>query len=386
MLRAIWRGLTRTTDPEVFQQNDDVTMPLPAPARQQPPVIEISDDDSDTHTRSGQRYGHDAEQHRARVRREFQELPDEPPPQELYPYRSYRKLRDAPDHTVLYRIPKWIPKRQKAWGYAHVHGFGTWMADIIFIGLEDQELTAIQESYLRQHPRVRIQTRHLKLLVCIHCNSRYAVAYRLPDMSIGSIREALDRLHDSNLRGSCTTLITDAQGSIQPNREKWQHHIRINMSDPHETHNYLSLVDRFGRTLRDMLFNVRIQGPPHLRITMALIDRLIEIYDTTPHTTLSTVMGFPVTPWDAFRHAELQEEIVRRVSGRNYDLNMVPPAHGAPVFIKHQGDKFAKRRNSVADDLFRVRGRPATGAFDLENVRTGEVDRYRRTQFVDEIF
>jgi hypothetical protein len=72
-------------------------------------------------------------------------------------------------------------------------------------------------------------------------------------------------------------------------------------------HKSLSIVDRVIRTIRDMAY---VAG---LKLNSTVIKQLADIYNNTPHSTLSSIMGFDITPNIVASDIDLETEIVRRI-------------------------------------------------------------------------
>ena len=133
-------------------------------------------------------------------------------------------------------------------------------------------------------------------------------------------------------------------------------------TDP--SHTSLALIDRAIRTLRDMAYNSRID------LTPINISRLVDIYNHTPHSTLSRIMGFDVCPTDAANDKELETEIARRIQQQNYSTVYKPSyllPNGTVCRVFEEYDKFSKRRSQVKPDYYKVIGNNGT-KYLIENV------------------
>ena len=133
-------------------------------------------------------------------------------------------------------------------------------------------------------------------------------------------------------------------------------------TDP--SHTSLALIDRAIRTIRDMAYNSRIE------LTPLNISRLVDIYNLTPHSTLTQIMGFDVCPNDVASDKELETEIARRLEQQNYSivhkpLFLLPEGTICRVFEEY--DKFSKRRSQVKPDYYKVIGNNGT-KYLLQNV------------------
>lgn len=116
-------------------------------------------------------------------------------------------------------------------------------------------------------------------------------------------------------------------------------------------HNSLSLIDRAIRTLRDMAFNINIPLNP------SLLPTLVRIYNDTPHSTLSKIMNFPVTPNMVSNDPELEREIIKRIKQMNY--NILHQAgylinEGVECRVLENYDQLTKKRRKVKPTTYKV--------------------------------
>ena len=277
---------------------------------------------------------------------------------------AQRGLIDPAPYYILKPIPRYKATKQQRLAYSHVHGLGTWMVDISFFrnkgeviqGMDDanaaggfadeeEEMAALSQSF--ETPT------GWRILICIHCNSRYVYAKLLRDTTAKSIQPVLKTISQSSM--PCDTIISDADRSIADairRVPKIKQHIVHNMSDNNYTnHSMLAIIDRFTRTLRDMLFTAQVDLTPE---TLA---ELLNIYNNTPHSTLTKVMGFETTPTDMITHLPLQEEYVRRVMVSNmskYGALTNTYRVGDIVYVYQPHTPFVKRRNTVMDYPYRI--------------------------------
>ena len=163
------------------------------------------------------------------------------------------------------------------------------------------------------------------ILLMIHCNSRYLLAYMGDSQRADVVYEGLYKLyHLERTRWShgptLDTLISDAALVFTTAistlcKENGIKQITYNMNTPDNSqsrtihhHNRLGIIDRACRTLREMFFNAGVAGP----VDDVTVAYLLRIYNNTPHETLSKTMGFDVTPAQAYYNRRLQDELVRR--------------------------------------------------------------------------
>ena len=366
------------------------------------------------------------------------------------PFRTAYKLDDIQrlghaslqDIAKVHRIPRYIPKKQKSYMYYHVHGFNTWMIDIVFIktdgtvfelseadatvlaeaqrieevipqpegegegedeegegegeegegeGEEGEVLEQIPDEIRRQFAdatdRILRENNCKIVLLCIHCNSRKSIAFVIKNQKALTLIPCLAFLC---YRYHCDTIISDAQASIGKAIYDINHrsmlnvkHIKLNMSSKNNQyfHTMLSLVDRMCRTLRDMIYNVKFHNQL-VEVDNILLFKLCDIYNNVQHDRLTMIMGFPITPQQMFENLRVQQEFIRRLSAHNYRLNhinrMIPEKE--IVRIYNRPEPFKKRRNSVADDEYEVEG--YDGRYFLRNLKTGTLGRYLRSQIV----
>ena len=288
----------------------------------------------------------------------------------LLPFRSSRKLSyQLQNHSIsiddamrVKEIPKYMPKHQQHYSIKHVHGKKTWMMDFAFIKGEGEVIQPDEETKKTDvAPRFKNQQ---VILLRLHCNSRYCEANIVPSKSEQYVKPVLLMMLHS---GRLDTLITDADASfntIALNRiYQGGHvikHIIYNMDALEKTHAFphtlLAPIDRMTRTLRDMLFNCKRMNPA-FRLTEDSLQQVLRIYNNTPHSTLTKILGFPCTPNQVLTYEVLQDELIRRLMTKNFITSSPAIAAvniGDEVYL-HQPHAFnLKRRNTVEDDQYVV--------------------------------
>ena len=273
-----------------------------------------------------------------------------------YPFRSRLKTKALKVKPLP--LPKYSTREARHYTLKEIHGRKSWMIDFI------------------SRPPI---------LLMIHCNTRYLLAYMGGNAKAETVYEGLKKLyHSTRTRWShgptVDTLISDAAvvfetGIAELCRENNIKQIIYNVTSPHNiqsrtlnVHNRLGIIDRACRTLKDMLFNVGASEAP----TPALIAHLLEVYNNTPHETLTKTMGFDVTPAQAFNNKRLQDEIVRRWMQENQSKvehkAFTDVKVGTIVFIPTPRQAFAKTRSSVIRIPYRVVERRGVGAYVIEPV------------------
>ena len=322
----------------------------------------------------------------------------------LIPFRSPHKLKDL--HTYMKTpaaklaqvksIPKYqYHKRQRKYAYSHVHGFKTYMTDIMFFQPDSSPIWFSLKDRLNARRKTLIP-----FLIMVHCNSRLALIKAMRDHTAESICDALTTFFEIDKLNENLTIISDSDVTIAKAIELYNqklatnqtlrrnddefvqlNHIRINMSNKENYHTMLALIDRFSRTFRDMIFNAFRANPllRHEPDAKEVLSGLCAIYNNTPHRTLSEVMGFPVTPVQMCFNPQLQQEFVRRLSGRNYNIPRDGIPVGSSVYVYQPKTSMNKRRNSVEDDKYKVLEQG--GRYLLENERTGKKVKHVRSKF-----
>ena len=106
-------------------------------------------------------------------------------------------------------------------------------------------------------------------------------------------------------------------------------------------HGSLALVDRFVRTLRDMTFNAGY------KLTPLVLKEMVRQYNNAPHSTLSKIIGFDVSPLMVQKDKNKEEYIVMKINKENiatmlngdYELNK-----GMNVKVYNEKNVLGKRR------------------------------------------
>ena len=309
------------------------------------------------------------------------------------PFRSYPKLShmlqagriSISDTPRVQHIP--IYKRQPQFEQKHIHGKKTWMMDFMFLKPDGGVLQ--QEE--KKEAKTGKKTRNLiTVLLAIHCNSRYCEAHVVPSKSEQYVKPLILMLWHEGL---IDTLITDADASFRTvtlNRlyqDSLLKHIIYNVDALEKqnvlyAHRYLALIDRMSKTLRDMLFNCKVSDPS-FTLTEQSLQSIIRIYNTTPHSTLTNIMRFPVTPVQMLRYDVLQDEFIRRVMSQNQSnaIYSRDVKVGDMVYLHQPRALGLKRRNNVEDDPYEVIY-IQHGTYKLSNKRNGSIKTARRGDFI----
>ena len=94
-----------------------------------------------------------------------------------------------------------------------------------------------------------------------------------------------------------------------------------------------------------------------LRLNPTIIKQLVDIYNNAPHSTLSSIMGFDVTPNMVASDIDLETEIARRIQQRNYHI-VNQPLYKLPIGVKcsviENYDLMDKRRSKIKPDIYEI--------------------------------
>ena len=286
----------------------------------------------------------------------------------------------------------------------HIHGPKSWMCDYFFLrpggevvneDINKEEALDSLQAEFDGMPYTRYRGDLMMIVCCfIHCNSRYVVVEPLLSKNTADFRRIMSKFInptnpefsgvDREMLPIIDTLISDKEKSFcSAEMERFYAENRIvhktfNMSanDSANRHLALAIIDRFARTLRDMIFNCQ-RNDASFRLSPNNLQQLVKIYNTTPHATLSKIMQFELTPADALKHLNVQNELVRRLMSQNfittnhYEFDEV--WRGDDVYL-HKPKKFGeKRRSNVEDVPYRVAA-TKKGGFALRN-RDGSILR-----------
>ena len=135
-------------------------------------------------------------------------------------------------------------------------------------------------------------------------------------------------------------------------------------------HTHTAILDRSVRTLRDMLFNLKIK-----EVSPNDLKNVIHIYNTTRHDTLTKILGFPATPLMLHKNQSLQLLFVRRLRSANW-LKIREHGYvikdGSNVYVRANYKPFEKKRADVRQDTYEVR-RHWGPTYLLKNKTTGDI-------------
>lgn len=117
-------------------------------------------------------------------------------------------------------------------------------------------------------------------------------------------------------------------------------------------HGSLAIIDRFIRTIRDMAYNIQIE-----QIQPKIMEMLVENYNNAPHTFLTKIIGYDVSP--NMMNPEMEEYLIRKITQMNYNIVNAPGykiPDGAHVSVYNEKDIMTKRRSITRPGIFTVKG------------------------------
>ena len=130
-----------------------------------------------------------------------------------------------------------------------------------------------------------------------------------------------------------------------------------------------SVLDRAVRTLRDMLFNLKLK-----QVSPNDLKKVCHVFNTTRHATLTKILGFPATPLMLHKDQALQLLFIRRLRSANWlkvrERGFVIP-DGDIVFVRARYGRFEKRRADVKQEPYEVVSHEGA-TYWVENVENGE--------------
>ena len=153
-----------------------------------------------------------------------------------------------------------------------------------------------------------------------------------------------------------------------------QHYIKNNVSGLLETsdesrgnHGALAILDRLCRTIRRMNYNI---GNGAKAITPPLMQKLLDEYNRSPHTTLTKILGFPASPNMVDSDKHLEDIIVWTALRHNLtiklndDFNVI----GKTVMCVNESGKFDKVKSKLLPGKWLVTG-AENGLFICEQAK-----------------
>ena len=330
---------------------------------------------------------------------------------EIYPWRSKEKTSE-----YVESIPKYINKKQRRYMFHHVHGVNTWMADYFFFKPDGAVVEAEEMVNDDDTPAVEAKKRkksHLiTILAMLHCNSRLFIPTIVPNRQSEAFHQILyQHFFSENPYFKMDVLISDYEPgfgkdvvkledgrcAIDPTDKSTRsvdiakllaghnvQHISYNIKKTDE-HTKLAPIDRMARTLRDMIYNCRMKDAS-FELNEDTLKQLMKAYNLSPHATLSSIMGFPVSPVDVYNHPEVQHEIIKRTIQSNYhtawNITREPLDVGDTVWVHNPRVWTKKRRNTVEDHPYTIEAVTGIGGYTVKNKYSGDLKHVSRMQIV----
>ena len=192
--------------------------------------------------------------------------------------------------------------------------------------------------------------------------SQTVVHYLSMDNERAWISDAFQEfLHESPIKGYRYVVKYDVGEEFDTNDRR-----RLN-------HSTTSLIDRLIRTLR--LMNYHLGGDKNISPTEMQL--LIDEYNASPHTTLSKIIGKPVSPNDVDNDSTLERKIVSELQRENFLVNSKPEYQvNGTVRVYNQASQFDKVKPKLLPGYWNVVSSDG-GLFELEqNGNTINVPRW----------
>ena len=143
------------------------------------------------------------------------------------------------------------------------------------------------------------------------------------------------------------------------------------------THSALGIIDRVIRTIRDIAYNLEVP-----EINPSVMVYIVNLYNNTPHKTLSKYAGIKVSPNDVDNNPELEEFIVRKIHQKNYEImhcegyNLYP---GEEVVVYNPNSSMAKRRTVIQPGNWKVKEYLGTGYTLMDE--KGNIQQFQDIKF-----
>ena len=205
----------------------------------------------------------------------------------------------------------------------------------------------------------------LAYLVCINVNTKFGMIELLNTTQNGDALKANARTATSYLRAlkkmmkvvekynPFKYLIGDGEGAFGSKLAKEfykDHGIEFHGvprmiiegkkgTDPN--HSSLAVVDRFIRTIRDMLYNCGYEATPKA------IQYVLFQYNMSAHSMLSRALGQPISPHNLMLDKDKEEYIVMRINKANLATKLSPGyllENNSRVKVYNEKNAFGKRR------------------------------------------
>ena len=178
-------------------------------------------------------------------------------------------------------------------------------------------------------------------------------------LSWREVQHKITKVYENLKPRGIKTLITDkdpAYVNMQSKRFfEWAHIKHIAKTPDETSHIHTSILDRVVRTIRDMIFNLGLEGK---ELPPLILQQIVKTYNETRHETLSQILGFPATPKMVHEREELELLLIRNLRSINYSKQQqkyyrIPI--GTEVFVRSlRNDRFKKRRAQVEPIKYKV--------------------------------
>ena len=117
-------------------------------------------------------------------------------------------------------------------------------------------------------------------------------------------------------------------------------------------HNALSLIDRLSRTLRKMNYNIGNGNA----INPTTMKYLLNEYNNSPHSTLSKIIGSPITPNIVNEMPQLEDFIVEQLMKENIKIKLRDDYNIVGKWCRciNESSKFDKIKNKLLPGIWKV--------------------------------
>ena len=319
-------------------------------------------------------------------------------------FKLYRSLRNKKDTITSLDIPNVAPWRSanKIRAYGNKNG---WSVSRINSEIGSKQGMKFDKKEAKSYYLHAVAPRHsfvidylfsgggLIYLMAINVNTRklYAIlsgtdgkkTYKTGNKDITASIDAMEKLISMT---KVRNIIHDLEGAFGSDEFKeWcfihdiaQHPyskypipkemIKGQMSKTRANHSTVALVDRVIRTIRDMNYNMfgygyfvpsGSGGAYQDKISPNVMDFLVNEYNSSPHRTLSMILGHAYTPNDVDNDTRLEERVVRELLRQNiltYNSLGYKLRPGQKVWLKNDTDNLEKKRSPWMQHPYMVNG------------------------------
>jgi hypothetical protein len=194
-------------------------------------------------------------------------------------------------------------------------------------------------------------------LIVVGTNNRYVWTAGIPDRITVTIDKALDVIigYPSFRKSRHIYIDSDKEPSffsMKSGKYEYAPGVTVHINaKKDEHHNRLSVLNRVVRTIRSYAFNKShmIDIPPKL------LGDVLSFYNHEPHQTLSTLVGFNVSPADLLNDPDLEAFAARSLLHTNLANRHKKFKIGDIVKVYHEvKDRFEKRRLAMEEGVYRI--------------------------------